>query len=410
MVTLSQSFVAKMLWLHDFLRQQSGTPAMLGKLPVLRPAAFSFMALFMLSVSQPVLADTLLEEVVDFQGTLFFIEAGVPGVVIGAVRDGEIVVRGYGETSKGNGVTPDGDTIMRVGSITKVFAGEMLALAAANDEAGFTDPVAPYLSGRLGAAAAGRSPMRLIDLVTHSAGLPREVTHPGGPETDPFSTITTDAFADWLEAEDLIYAPGSAIAYSNFGFDLLAAALSAAADTPYPALLTERITAPLGMNDTGFAVPESARPRVMFGHGIDGAPLPDVPTGDVIVGSGGLYSTGNDLLRWLDWHLSDEELNREARFLTHGIYVQREGMTTVHSVDESGRMDAMGLGWVAMNATAERPFILQKSGALQGQMSYIAMAPERGTGVFITMNQFNFAAAYQMAETANQLLIEISQD
>ena len=43
--------------------------------------------------------------------------------------------------------------------------------------------------------------------------------------------------------------------------------------------------------------------RLVQGHGFDGELLPFVPTGDVIVGSGGLYSTPRDLLRWLAWHL-----------------------------------------------------------------------------------------------------------
>ena len=45
---------------------------------------------------------------------------------------------------------------------------------------------------------------------------------------------------------------------------------------------------PLGLADTSFA-PAGEAPRLMQGHGFDDAPLPFVPTGDVIVGSGGLY-------------------------------------------------------------------------------------------------------------------------
>ncbi len=67
-------------------------------------------------------------------------------------------------------------------------------------------------------------PIRLIDLVTHSAGLPREVPREPGPPTNPFATITLDAFGNWLKTNALLFAPGTSILYSNFGFDLLAAA------------------------------------------------------------------------------------------------------------------------------------------------------------------------------------------
>lgn len=352
-------------------------------------------------------AGSLLDDAVEFKGTIFYLESSVPGVVLGAIRDGETAVMGFGETERGNGIQPDGDTVLRLGSITKVFAGEMLAHAVARGEADFTDPVAPLLPGRLGAALAKHPPIRLIDLVTHSAGILREVPREDGPPNDPFATITYDAFADWLENNSLQFAPGQAIAYSNFGFDLLSAALSSAGDADYSALLEARITGPLGMRDTATSVTDDMRGRLMSGHGFDGSPLPDVPSGDIITGSGGLRSTANDMLRWMQWHLSDEEQGAEARFLDHAVYVQRDGMQAVMAMDESGRMDAMGLGWVAMNATAERPFILQKAGALHGQISYIAFAPEHGVAVFVAINQFDFAAAGAMTDFANHFLAEL---
>ncbi len=353
-------------------------------------------------------ADALLDEAVAFNGTILHLQSDAPGLILGAVRGGETSIMGFGETQLGNGITPDADTILRIGSITKVFAGEMLAHAVARGEVGFTDPVGGYLHGRLGEAVAKHPPIRLIDLVTHSAGLPREVPRAESPPEDPFATITHDAFAKWLETEQLQFEPGSSIAYSNFGFDLLSAALSDAGGMPYADLLDERITRPLDMTDTGFDLIEATADRLMTGHAPDGSPLPDVPSGSVITGSGGLRSTASDLLRWMQWHLDHGGPDKEVRFLDHAVYVQRDGMKTVLAMDESGRMDAMGLGWVAMASGAERPFVLQKAGALQGQMSYIAFAPEHGTAVFVSMNQFDFASAYAMTELANGLLANLS--
>ncbi len=357
-------------------------------------------------------ADPLLDETVSFAAEIFFLDVDVPGVVVAAVKDGESTVVGLGETRKGNGVTPGGDTVLRIGSITKAFTGAMLAHAAAAGEAGFTDPVAPLLPGALGAAAAKRPAISLVDLATHAGGLPREVPRTPGPDADPFSTITDDAFASWLQDNALLFRPGSAVLYSNFGFDLLSAALATAGKKPYPQLLAERVTGPLGMADTRFDLAGDMADRLMSGHGFDGAPLPDVPSGAVITGSGGLRSTANDLLRWLQWHLdaAADGPSREARFLDHGVYVQRDGLETVVGMDESGRMDGMGLAWVAMNATGQRPFILQKAGGLQGQMSYLAFAPEKRVGIFVSMNKFDFSAAYAMAAFGNQLLVQLAGD
>lgn len=99
---------------------------------------------------------------------------------------------------------------------------------------------------------------------------------------------------------------------------------------------------------------------------------------------------------------------REARLLDHSLYLMRDGLATVSGMDESGHMDAMGLGWVAMMPRGDRPFILQKAGGLQGTFSYIAFAPTCGVAVFIAINQFDFAAAAAMANVANDLIATLA--
>ena len=134
-----------------------------------------------------------------------------------------------------------------------------------------------------------------------------------------------------------------------------------------------------------------------------------MPTGSVIVGSGGLYSTPNDLLKWMKWHLDRfSESDAETRLLDHSLYLMRDGLQTVTGMDESGHMDAMGLGWVAMMAKFDRPFILQKAGGLQGIFTYIAFAPTRGMAVFIAINQFDIAAGMAMAQVANDLIATLA--
>jgi D-alanyl-D-alanine-carboxypeptidase/D-alanyl-D-alanine-endopeptidase len=359
--------------------------------------------------ANPARADALLDEMVAFTGQVFILDTKVPAVVIGAVRDGEMSVAGFGERAGPGSPAPDGATIMRIGSITKAFTGDVLAHLVANGMMGLADPLTKWQPD-LGPGANGDlDRVTLLDLATHSGGFPREVPHQPGPDNDPFSTITRDTFAGWIKKEPLLFAPGSSILYSNFGFDLLAMAMSAAAKRPYPDLLKEHITGPLDMKDTGFTLTDEQKSRLMVGHGFDGEPLPNVPTGDVIVGSGGIYSTANDLLKWMKWHLDRfSGDDAEARTLDHALYLNRDGLKTVSGMDESGHMDAMGLGWVGMMAKDDRPFILQKAGGLQGTFTYIAFAPARNTAVFIAINKFDFGAAMAMGQFANDLLEQLA--
>jgi serine-type D-Ala-D-Ala carboxypeptidase/endopeptidase len=355
-------------------------------------------------------ADPLLDEIVDFAGQIFFIETKVPGLVIGAVRNGEVSVRGFGERAGPGSAPPDGETLLRIGSVTKAFTGEVLAHMTAAGTVQLTDPLVKLAPDFTGASDPDVQRIRLLDLATHAGGLPRELPHEPGSDADPFAPITRDGFAAWLKKERLMFAPGRSVLYSNFGFDLLAIALSEAAKRPYPDLLRDTITGPLAMKDTGFTLTDEQKGRLMRGHGFDGALMPIVPTGSTIVGSGGLYSTPNDLLRWMRWHLDRFGADgAEARVLDHALYVMRDGLEVASGMDESGHMDGLGLAWIGMMAEKDTPFVLQKSGGLQGTFSYVAFAPTRGVAVFIAINKFDFAAGLQMGKFANELLASLTR-
>ena len=349
-----------------------------------------------------------LDEAVGFAGQVLFLAVKTPALVVGVVRNGETSIQGFGRSADGTSAEPDGNTLFRIGSVTKAFTGQVLASLAADGVVSLADPLTKYVPEFIAPLSEGGRPIRLIDLATHSAGLPREVPHEAGPPDNPFVNITAKAFEGWLKANPLLYTPGASILYSNFGFDLLAAALSAAARKPYPELIAERVLKPLGLEDTTFGPSPDQAQRLMQGHWIDGSAMPHVPTGPVIVGSGGLYSSPRDLLRWLKWHLDRFSSERAAeRLIDHAAYLWRDGLNSVFGMDESGHMDAMGLAWVIMAPEGDRPLILQKAGGLQGVFSYVAFAPARNIGVMVAINAFDFNAGLAMAKTANDLIAEL---
>jgi serine-type D-Ala-D-Ala carboxypeptidase/endopeptidase len=90
--------------------------------------------------------DKLLSETVEFAGSVLFLQSRVPALVIGAVRDGETAVFGFGETYDGSGKSPDRHTLLRVGSLSKAFTGQVLASLVADRTVKFSD----RLQGRLG--------------------------------------------------------------------------------------------------------------------------------------------------------------------------------------------------------------------------------------------------------------------
>ena len=329
-------------------------------------AGLAFVVAMAFSAPQAKAGDALLAEAVEFTGLFIHLTAKSPGLVIGAIRNGETVVRGFGGIPDGSGKAPDGDTIMRIGSITKAFAGATLASMAADGKVQFTDKLQDRLGWDVTIPELGGKPIRLVDLATHSAGLPRKSEiGPLGEGSDPTKLTTKEDYIESLKKFPLLYPPGTGMLYSNFGFDLLAQALANTAGKPYPELLKERVLDPAGLKDTMFDLRPGDEARTMRGHNFDGSQMPLSQTSPMIVGAGGLYSTANDMLRWLKWHLDRFAAeDAEMRLLDHRAYLNRDGLDPVFGLGEAGHMDEMGLAWIVMQPEGDRPLILQKSGGL----------------------------------------------
>jgi serine-type D-Ala-D-Ala carboxypeptidase/endopeptidase len=315
-------------------------------------------------------------------------------------------VVGHGETAKGSGREPDGKSLVRLGSISKVFAGELLGGLAAEGRLSLTAPLQRYApqGARVPGDAAGR-PITLLDLATHAAALPRElpVERPAGAA--PFAwPSAADRFA-WLAGHELPWAPGSVAAYSNVGFDLLGAALEAATGRTYAELLRERLAAPLGMADTTLTPSAEQCSRLMTGYGIPGAAAEPCVATTEIGASGGVYSTADDMVRWLRHNLALTDAGARATLaLTHAPYLQRQALEAAIGFDEAGPMQGIGLAWVTMAPEGPRPLLVQKTGGLAGFMSYVAFAPGTGVGAFVAVNRIDFGMFAGLADGVNDLI------
>ena len=95
-------------------------------------------------------------------------------MILVVVRSDRSLVLGYGETEKGNKQTPDGNSLLRLNSITKVFTTEVLVALAAEGKLSLTDPLQHTARGAK-VPAFGTRQITLLDLATHSAALPREM-------------------------------------------------------------------------------------------------------------------------------------------------------------------------------------------------------------------------------------------
>ncbi|HSK66100.1 MAG TPA: serine hydrolase domain-containing protein, partial [Anaerolineales bacterium] len=189
-------------------------------------------------------------------------EKRATGMVVGMIAEGEEVVIGYGSLNETGGPVPDGDSLFEIGSISKLFIGTLLADAVRRGEVNLDDPASMYLPSSVRMPEHDGTSITLLDLATHTSGLPKEISsdQPLTPEN------WVQEMYDFLSSYELPYEPGKKAVYSNIGMTLLAHILELRTGTMYEQLVEERIFQPLGMKSTGFEPLPAMRPRLATGH------------------------------------------------------------------------------------------------------------------------------------------------
>lgn len=345
-------------------------------------------------------------EIVDRYANHIFYGSGATGMAMVVIDGNQRVFRSFGETRPGNNVRPQLDSVVRIASLSKLMTSEMLVKLLDQGRVRLDDPLSKYAPPGARVPTYQGAPITLVNLATHTSALPRE--QPGGAAVRPvFVWPTREQRWNWLATAKLKSAPGSQAAYSNLAFDLLADALARAAGKPYPQLFEEQITRPLGMKDTTFTPSPDQCKRLMVAE--KGAS----PCNNTLaaIGSGGVYSTPEDMMRWMQQFLSSDFYHRDAQAdRMQTLIYPRERLTKVVGMDVPGKADALGLGWVYMAPKEGHPGIIQKTGGGGGFITYMAMVPQQNVGVFVVITRSPLTKFTNMSDGVNDLVSELSNN
>lgn len=223
------------------------------------------------------------------------------GVVLGISSPSGRRIVAYGQVDSNDPRSVGGDTVFEIASLTKVFTSLLLADMAVRGELSLHAPVATCLNSKsTGLPARNGKQIAFIDLATHSSGLPLRPTNLASQTgSNKYAGYTSAQLYQALSAFTLERDIGSSFEYSNWGYGLLGDALARCADTSYATLLHERITQPLGMSDTRLVPSAQMKSRAAVGHDEQFAPTTAGNFG-VLEGAGGLYSTANDLIKFIE--------------------------------------------------------------------------------------------------------------
>jgi serine-type D-Ala-D-Ala carboxypeptidase/endopeptidase len=222
-----------------------------------------------------------------------------PGVVVGVISTKRTNVVAYGVPERGRDGTLSGDSIFEIGSITKVFTTTLLQQMADNGEVKLEDPISKYLPSSIKTPSWHDQEITLLDLATHTSGLP-SLPENFAPKDgdDPWADYTVEQMYDFLSHYKLRRRPGAKFEYSNFGMGLLGHILALRAGTNYEALVVSQICEPLGMNSTRITLTPEMKSRLAIGHSVVGPPVKNWGS-LALQGDGAFYSSVNDMLKFL---------------------------------------------------------------------------------------------------------------
>jgi D-alanyl-D-alanine-carboxypeptidase/D-alanyl-D-alanine-endopeptidase len=296
------------------------------------------------------------------------------GIVVGIIDSHGRRVVAYGAPEKGDKRPLNADTLFEIGSITKVFTALLAADMAQRGQVSLDDPIQKYLPTSVKIPERGGRQITLIDLATHTSGLPRmpENFRPKDPSR-PYADYTVDALYSFLSSYELRREIGVKYVYSNLGFGVLGLGLAQREGMDYEQLVVTRICNPLDMKSTRITLAEPLRQRFAAGHSSDLVTVPEweIPS---LAGAGALRSSANDLLTFLAAMMGYTD-NPLAAAQKKTLSIRRP---------TGAPFMATGLGWdIDTRGGAE---IISKGGATAGYNSFIGYSPKTRVGVVVLAN------------------------
>lgn len=324
----------------------------------------------------------------------FMADPRAVGLSVGVIQEGRQYSQHFGTVSKSHPHVANDRSVYPIASLTKTFAGTLLAQAQIDGKLKLDDDIRNYLDGSYPNLAFDRQPIRIYHLINHRSGLPRLL--PDKPEAAPdfpsdvpyaqrlsalVAAATRADFYAGLHRVKLAQAPGTRFQYSNAGAQLAGYILERLYGGSFETLVRRRITAPLGMRDTFITPVEQQNQRLAVGY--DDTGTPQAPFPDQMQAAGALKSTLADMLAYARWHLAEQD---PAVRLSH--------QPTFRDGDY-----AVGLNWQMQTRGARR--VIFQDGSHPGYACLLVLHPETRIAIVLLSNEIDRDTAQRLATLAD---------
>jgi CubicO group peptidase (beta-lactamase class C family) len=300
-------------------------------------------------------------------------ELSVPGVGLGVLFDGKDEIAGLGVTSVENPLDVTPDTLFQIGSIGKTFTATAIMRLVERGAVELDAPVRTYLSDfRLSDEdVAGRVTIR--QLLTHTAGWLGDHFEDFGWGDDALTRMV-ESVATLPQVTPL----GEVYTYNNAAFYVAGRVLEVVTEKPFERAMRELVFDPLGLEHAYYFMEDVITRRFVVGHEYDEQERTVVarpwPIGRAAHAAGGIVTSVRELLRYARFWIEGGDLLR----------LETVAEMTRPQVPIGGDIDAVGLAWMLLSV--EDAPLIGHGGGTKGQISWLAIAPERGFALVVLTN------------------------
>jgi serine-type D-Ala-D-Ala carboxypeptidase/endopeptidase len=295
-----------------------------------------------------------------------------PTIVVAVVDGDQSHIYTFGKLDSGAAPTPE--TLYDIGSVTKTFTATLLAQAVTKGQLQLDQPLSSLLPGYTIPSKDGHV-ITLGNVAEQNSGLPRLPTNLQPADlTDPYVDYDAGKLKAFLATYTLPRDPGALYEYSNLAVGLLGYALGQHAGSDYARLLKTVVLEPLGMKDTSVAIGKGDPAGMAGGHDDNGKPVPSWHL-NVLAGAGGIRSTGEDMLRYLQ-----ANMGRNTSSLWPAMQLAHAPRSTTTKPD-----NRIGLIWMTQH-TGNGPDVIWHNGMTGGYASFIGFTADGQHGVVILTN------------------------
>jgi CubicO group peptidase (beta-lactamase class C family) len=295
------------------------------------------------------------------------------GIMAGIIGPEGTEYYSYGSTAHDVNQLPNENTVFEIGSCTKVFTALLLSDMVERGEVTFEDPIEKYLPKTLQVPQYNDKSITLVNLATHTSGLPRVPHNMNLTSLDnPYASYSVEQMYGFLEEYILQRDIGETVEYSNYGMGLLGHILEMRGKMTYEQLIKERIANQLGMSDTGITLAHELKSRLAKGYRA-GA---ETPNWDflALAGAGALRSTARDMLTFLAANMGLKKSRLYSAMTT----------THEHRHDTSSPITNIGLGWHIL--TIDEHQLICHAGGTGGYYCFAGFSKTQQRGVVVLTN------------------------